>query len=67
MYESGPDPYCYPGSSVLKNRLDLRVSWLASSRFSVLLMLSISFALCSMSASPSLPSRSSAACSFAQA
>ncbi len=25
MYDSGPDPYCYPGSSVLKNRLDLRV------------------------------------------
>ncbi len=24
MYESGPDPYCYPGSSVLKNRLDIR-------------------------------------------
>jgi cell filamentation protein len=24
MYESGPDPYCYPGTSVLKNRLDLR-------------------------------------------
>jgi cell filamentation protein len=24
MYESGPDPYCYPGSSVLKNRLGLR-------------------------------------------
>jgi cell filamentation protein len=24
MYESGPDPYCYPDSSVLRNRLDLR-------------------------------------------
>lgn len=24
MYESGPDPYCYPGTSVLKNRLNLR-------------------------------------------
>ena len=24
MYESGPDPYCYPGTSVLKNRLGLR-------------------------------------------
>jgi cell filamentation protein len=24
MYESTADPYCYPGSSVLKNRLDLR-------------------------------------------
>ena len=24
MYEGGSDPYCYPGSSVLKNRLDLR-------------------------------------------
>jgi cell filamentation protein len=24
MYDSGPDPYCYPGTSVLKNRLDLR-------------------------------------------
>ena len=24
MYESGSDPYCYPGSSVFKNRLDLR-------------------------------------------
>jgi cell filamentation protein len=24
MYESGPDPYCYPGTGVLKNRLDLR-------------------------------------------
>ena len=24
MYESGPDPYCYPGSSVLKNRLGVR-------------------------------------------
>jgi cell filamentation protein len=24
MYESGPDPYCYPGSSVLRNRLGLR-------------------------------------------
>jgi cell filamentation protein len=24
MYDSGPDPYCYPGSSVLKNRLGLR-------------------------------------------
>jgi cell filamentation protein len=24
MYESGPDPYCYPDSSVLKNRLGLR-------------------------------------------
>ncbi len=24
MYESGPDPYCYPGSRVLKNRLGLR-------------------------------------------
>jgi cell filamentation protein len=23
MYESGPDPYCYPDSSVLKNRLGL--------------------------------------------
>lgn len=24
MYESGPDPYCYPDSDVLKNRLGLR-------------------------------------------
>jgi cell filamentation protein len=24
MYESGPDPYCYPGTSVLENRLGLR-------------------------------------------
>ena len=24
MCDSGPDPYCYPGSSGLKNRLDLR-------------------------------------------
>ena len=24
MYDSGPDPYCYPGTSVLKNRLDIR-------------------------------------------
>jgi fido (protein-threonine AMPylation protein) len=24
MYESGPDPYCYPGTTVLKNRLGLR-------------------------------------------
>jgi cell filamentation protein len=24
MYESGPDPYCYPGTSILKNRLGLR-------------------------------------------
>ena len=24
MYESGPDPYCYPGTSVLKNRLNIR-------------------------------------------
>lgn len=24
MYQAGPDPYCYPGSAVLKNRLDLR-------------------------------------------
>lgn len=24
MYESGPDPCCYPGTNVLKNRLDLR-------------------------------------------
>jgi cell filamentation protein len=24
MYESGPDPYCHPGTSVLKNRLGLR-------------------------------------------
>lgn len=24
MYESGPDPYCYPGTGVLKNRLGLR-------------------------------------------
>ena len=24
MYESGPDPYCYPGTGVLKNRIDLR-------------------------------------------
>jgi len=24
VYESGPDPYCYPGSSVLINRLDIR-------------------------------------------
>jgi cell filamentation protein len=24
MYESGPDPYCYPGTNVLKNRLGLR-------------------------------------------
>jgi cell filamentation protein len=24
MSESGPDPYCYPGTGVLKNRLDLR-------------------------------------------
>lgn len=24
MYDSGPDPYCYPGTNVLKNRLDLR-------------------------------------------
>jgi len=24
MYEGGPDPYCYPRSSVLKNRLGLR-------------------------------------------
>lgn len=24
MYDSGPDPYCYPGTSVLKNRLGLR-------------------------------------------
>ena len=24
MYDSGPDPYCYPNSTVLKNRLDIR-------------------------------------------
>jgi cell filamentation protein len=24
MYEAADDPYCYPGTSVLKNRLDLR-------------------------------------------
>ena len=24
MHESDPDPYCHPGTSVLKNRLDLR-------------------------------------------
>ena len=24
MYEAFDDPYCYPGTSVLKNRLDLR-------------------------------------------
>ena len=24
MYDSGPDPYCYPGTTVLKNRLGLR-------------------------------------------
>jgi cell filamentation protein len=24
MYEAGQDPYCYPGTNVLKNRLDLR-------------------------------------------
>jgi cell filamentation protein len=24
MYEGGPDPYCYPGTTVLKNKLDLR-------------------------------------------
>lgn len=24
MYESGPDPYCYPGTNVLRNRLGLR-------------------------------------------
>lgn len=24
MYETADDPYCYPGTSVLKNRLDLR-------------------------------------------
>jgi cell filamentation protein len=24
MYESGPDPYCYPNSTILKNRLDIR-------------------------------------------
>jgi cell filamentation protein len=24
MYRSGPDPYCYPGTTVLINRLDLR-------------------------------------------
>ena len=24
MYDSGTDPYCYPGSHVLKNRLDIR-------------------------------------------
>jgi cell filamentation protein len=24
MYESSDDPYCYPGTSVLKNRLDIR-------------------------------------------
>lgn len=24
MYDGGPDPYCYPDSAVLKNRLDLR-------------------------------------------
>lgn len=24
MYDAGPDPYCYPGSNVLKNRLDIR-------------------------------------------
>lgn len=24
MYESGPDPYCYPGTTVLKNRLGLQ-------------------------------------------
>ncbi|MGO8799966.1 MAG: Fic/DOC family protein [Roseiarcus sp.] len=27
MYESGPDPYCYPGTGVLENRLDLRDQW----------------------------------------
>jgi hypothetical protein len=25
MYEAIDDPYCYPGTSVLKNRLNLRV------------------------------------------
>ena len=24
MYDSGPDPYCYPGTSVLKNRAGIR-------------------------------------------
>ena len=24
MYESTPDPYCYPGTAILKNRLGLR-------------------------------------------
>jgi cell filamentation protein len=24
LYESGPDPYCYPGTSILRNRLGLR-------------------------------------------
>jgi cell filamentation protein len=24
MYDAADDPYCYPGTSVLKNRLDLR-------------------------------------------
>lgn len=24
MYDSSPDPYCYPGTNVLRNRLDLR-------------------------------------------
>ena len=26
MYAAGPDPYCYPETNVLKNRLDLRVA-----------------------------------------
>src|SRR3990167_2314572 len=25
MYEAGEDPYCYPGTTVLKNRLGLRM------------------------------------------
>jgi len=24
MYESGPDPYCYPGTNILVDRLGLR-------------------------------------------
>jgi cell filamentation protein len=24
MYEAGDDPYCYPGTTVLRNRLGLR-------------------------------------------
>ena len=24
MVEAGPDPYCYPGTNILVNRLDLR-------------------------------------------